>query len=319
MRLACPLVAAALLAAPAAAEPALRETSNVRYWDDRAPRHALDVIAPRDAHKAPVVLFVHGGAWVIGDKNLFGFYRNVGRFFARHGYVAVLPNYRLSPKVRHPEHVKDIARAFAWARRHAAEYGGDPDRIVLAGHSAGAHLVALLAADETYLKDPELKLTAADRKAIRAVICASGVYDVPGPDAVLAWARDALARVVGRAGAALLLPGAPPWLRSSALLNPFRRVFGDDPEALKQASPQAHVRPGLPPMLILYATHELPMLAGQAERFGRALAEKGNDVAVRKVPKVDHNTEMLCVGRPGNPTGEILLDFLKRHVGGAGP
>src|SRR5438270_867168 len=74
-----------------------------------------------------------------------------------------------------------VGRADAWTRRHVRDYGGDPDRIILCGHSAGGHLVALLATDETYLKDPALKLTDADRAAIRGVIGVCGVYRVPGP------------------------------------------------------------------------------------------------------------------------------------------
>src|SRR5262249_4735310 len=106
--------------------PEVRQTLNLRYHDGRD-RQLLDVFAA--AHKAPVVLFVHGGTWMYGDKNFFGQYRNVGRFLARNGIVAVLINYRLSPKVKHPEHVKDVARAFAWTVRNVEKYGGDPRNI----------------------------------------------------------------------------------------------------------------------------------------------------------------------------------------------
>src|SRR5207253_2153822 len=105
------------------------------------PRQVLDVFQPEGATGCPVVLFVHGGAWIFGDKDLFGMYRGVGQYLARHGVTAVLMNYRLSPVVQHPEHIKDVARAFAWTRRHIKDYGGNPDAIFLAGHSAGAHLV----------------------------------------------------------------------------------------------------------------------------------------------------------------------------------
>src|SRR6266851_5939819 len=144
----------------------VQETLDIRYHD-ASDRQVLDVLRPKGLEDRPVVLFVHGGAWMIGDKCLFGLYRNFGRFLAKNGIVAVMINYRLSPDVKHPEHIKDVARAFAWTRRHVKDYGGDPDRIFLCGHSAGGHLVSLLATNEAYLQDESLKLQDADRKAIR--------------------------------------------------------------------------------------------------------------------------------------------------------
>src|SRR5262249_23495909 len=129
---------------------------------------------PKGKSGYPVVVLVHGGAWMMGDNRCCGLYSSVGKFLASRGVGAVLPNYRLSPGVRHPEHVKDIARAVAWTRAHIAEYGGRPDRLFLAGHSAGAHLVSLLATDETYLNAEGLRI--AD---IKGVIAVSGVYRIP--------------------------------------------------------------------------------------------------------------------------------------------
>ena len=133
------MISSALLAfsaAPAPADVPLQETLDVPYAHD-SDLQALDVFAPKRAADRPVVLFVHGGAWMFGDKNMLGLYRGVGRFFARHGAVAVCVNYRLVPFVKHPEQVKDVARAFAWVCAHVRDYGGDPDRIFLCGHSAG--------------------------------------------------------------------------------------------------------------------------------------------------------------------------------------
>src|SRR4051794_2017887 len=95
---------------------AVEEALDLRYHG-HDPRQVLDVFRPKGQTGRPVVLFVHGGAWMIGDKNFFGLYRGVGRYLASHGVVAVLINYRLSPQVRHPEHVRDVARAFAWVRK----------------------------------------------------------------------------------------------------------------------------------------------------------------------------------------------------------
>src|SRR5262249_10941217 len=139
----------------------------------------------------------------IGDKNLLGLYRGFGRFLARHGIVAVMINYRLSPAVKHPEHVKDVARAFAWTRRHIKDYGGDPDRIFLCGHSAGGHLVSLLATNQEYLKDKCLDLKDEDRAAIRGVISVCGVYLIPSDDEFTSLVADMLAGLVSK--------GEHPW------------------------------------------------------------------------------------------------------------
>src|SRR5205085_8307946 len=113
-------------------------------------RHRLDLFLPKNKINCPVAILIHGGSWIMGDNRCCGLYSTVGEFLASQGIGAVLPNYRLSPGVKHPEHIKDLARAFAWTRRHIAEYGGRADQLFLMGHSAGGHLVSLLATDEQY-------------------------------------------------------------------------------------------------------------------------------------------------------------------------
>jgi acetyl esterase/lipase len=131
-------------------------------------RQKLDLYIPQDAKDFPVLVFVHGGTWRSGRKEMYG---GVGRLFAEHGIGTAVINYRLSPQVQHPAHVQDVAKAFAWVHSHIAEYGGRPDRIFLSGHSAGGHLVALLTADEKYLKAEKLST-----RDVRGVIAMSGVY-----------------------------------------------------------------------------------------------------------------------------------------------
>src|SRR5262249_46346472 len=149
---------------------------DLAYYDgpDADPyRHRLDLFLPKGRKGFPVVVLVHGGAWIVGDNRCCGLYSSVGEFLASQGIGAVLPNYRLSPQVKHPEHIHDVARAFGWTRNHISEYGGCPDKLFLAGHSAGGHLVALLATDEKYLKAQGLRT--AD---IKGVIAVSGVYRI---------------------------------------------------------------------------------------------------------------------------------------------
>jgi acetyl esterase/lipase len=184
-----PLVLALALAAvlcgwsPAVAadEPAkttyeVKAVRDIAYYDgnDADPvKHKLDLFLPRDLKDFPVVFFVHGGAWVHGDKSFLGVYSALAQHLAKKGLGVVVTNYRLSPKVQHPEHIKDVARAFAWTHKHIADYGGNRAAIFVAGHSAGGHLVALLGTDDSYLKVHGL-----DLKAIKGDIPISGVMEI---------------------------------------------------------------------------------------------------------------------------------------------
>lgn len=149
------------------------KSANLAYHtgkDADPERHRLDVYAPKGKKDFPVLFFVHGGTWRSGNK---GLYVALGNSFARAGIGVVIINYRLSPKVTHPAHVEDAAKAFAWTHKHIAEYGGDPGRIVLFGHSAGGHLVALLATDPAFLK-----AEGCSPKNLRGIVSVSGVYQI---------------------------------------------------------------------------------------------------------------------------------------------
>lgn len=111
----------------------------------------LDVWRPAGAATAkhPVIIFYYGGGWVHGDRRAYAF---AARAFARAGYVVVVPDYRKVPGVRFPAFVQDAAMAVHWVRDHVADYGGDPGRVALSGHSAGAYLAAMLALDPRWLR-----------------------------------------------------------------------------------------------------------------------------------------------------------------------
>lgn len=133
-------------------------------------RGGLDVYSPKDAKNAPVVVFFYGGSWQMGRRNM---YRFVGHALASRGVVAVIPDYRVYPEVRFPDFLKDGARSVRWARDNAASYGGDPDRIFVMGHSAGAHIAAMLALDPQWLAGEELD----PAKDIAGLVGISGPYD----------------------------------------------------------------------------------------------------------------------------------------------
>ncbi len=165
-----------------------RVAEGVSFAPDRGLK--LDVWSPRRAnHPLPVVIFLYGGGWVAGSRGGYAF---AGSAYAGQGFVTVVPDYRLVPSVRFPAFVEDGALAVKWTREHIADYGGDPNRIALAGHSAGSYNAAMLALDGHFLRDAEVPAG-----TIRAVALLSGPYDFypfteqRGRDALGAWPRPA--------------------------------------------------------------------------------------------------------------------------------
>lgn len=131
------------------------------------PRQRLDVYAPADRRPVhPVIVFFYGGSWNSGTRSGYAF---VGRALAARGFVVAIPDYRLVPQIRFPAFLEDNAAAVRWVRGHVAGLGGDPDRLVLAGHSAGAYAAAMLALDPRWL--------GADRRAVRGWAGLAGPYD----------------------------------------------------------------------------------------------------------------------------------------------
>lgn len=284
-------VMALMVAAPVFAGP-VEMIKNVSYYDgtDRdAYRHRLDIYLPQGVQKFPTVIFVHGGAWTMGSKD--GFLAlpghkasDHGKFFAEKGIAAVQVNYRLSPKVLHPEHITDVARAIAWVRRNITRYGGDADNIYLMGHSAGAHLVALAATDPKYLQAEGMT-----PQMIRGVIGVSGVY-VLDPSLVAA-------------GPVMKEPNTP--------MTMLKSIFGTDPAVYVSASPIAHVESGLPPFLVAYANRDIPTLPAQAVAFQEALEKKGVPAKYLLVPERDHQTVLKKSLEEGDPLGEAILKFIR--------
>jgi acetyl esterase/lipase len=151
----------------------LTRANNLAYGQD--PRQRLDVFSPKRADHLPIVVFFYGGSWTSGRKANYAF---VGAALASRGFVTVIPDYRLYPQVRFPAFIDDGAKAVAWVQAHATEFGGDPKRIVLMGHSAGAHTAALLALNDDYLER-----AGADPRAIVGLVGLSGPYAlVPDTD-----------------------------------------------------------------------------------------------------------------------------------------
>ena len=132
-------------------------------------RQRLDLYLPAEGpERAPVVVYFYGGSWKSGSREA---YRFIGEALARQGFIVAIPDYRLYPEVRFPAFVEDGARAVGWLSTHAPDFGGDPDRLILMGHSAGAHIAALLAFDRRYLGRE-----AVPKSSIRGLVGVAGPY-----------------------------------------------------------------------------------------------------------------------------------------------
>lgn len=187
-------------------EPYIREAGHpksVATRDLAYGPHALnrlDVLAPREPTEGrmPIVIFVHGGAFVRGDKGGDPIFDNVLDYFTRHGMLGINVNYRLAPAFTYPAAADDLRNVLLWVREHAAEYGGDPDRVFMLGHSAGAVHVATYAFTESLQAEDD---------GLAGILLMSGIYGSRGggdhvyfgPDPAEVSKRTPLANVDGRA------------------------------------------------------------------------------------------------------------------------
>lgn len=235
---------------------------------------SLDLIIPSVA-RPPLVVFVHGGFWTEPDSR-WGVGPRIAQALVDGGAAVALVRYRLSPKVRHPAHAWDVAAALAFLKRSASQYGYDPARIYVLGHSSGATIAALLALDPTIYKDFGFTVS-----EVAGFILLSGIYD--------------------------LGPKGPLNAKQRKLLAP---VLGDDESARRADSPVSHVRPG-PPLLVLSAENDLPGFTVDARRFARALRAAGHKAVDEIViPKQDH-LRLADLTNRQNLAVEVIEDFLK--------
>jgi acetyl esterase/lipase len=216
--------------------------TNVRIWHDQTygadPRQRYDVYAPRDARRAPTLFLVHGGGWRFGDKRADNVVSAKVAHWTAQGYVVISSNYRLLPDADPLTQARDIAMAVAIAQRDSARWGGDPDGFVLMGHSAGAHLSALLAAAPTLLAQAQA------RPVRGAVLLDSAVLDTER-------------------------------FMAKPHLKLYDDAFGDDPAYWRATSAYAQLRaPGVPLLAVCSARRrescpQAHALAAQANRLGR--------------------------------------------------
>lgn len=279
-----PLLAGLLLLSAASDSFSQTMKQNIPYLDDGHPRHVLDVFAPAEADKLPVVFWIHGGGWEVGDKSDV---QVKPRYFNERGYVFVSTNYRLLPEVDMGTLVRDVAAALGWVGKHIAEYGGDPSRLYVMGHSAGAQLAALLCTDHRYLD--EIGVPSA---ALRGCVPVDGdTYDIP---AIIETA-ETRRRVHGEP-----LP-----------TNGHRQKFGNDPGKHVDFSAVTHVAAdkAIPPFLILHVADH-PDVSAQARRFGKVLEGAGVPTTVFGAKGTNHVRLNRELGTEGDPATAALEAFL---------
>ena len=239
-------------------------------------KQKMDLIVPKTG-KAPLLFFVHGGGWSIGDKRAGE--GTKGPWALKQGWAFASANYRLVPQATVEQQAQDLASALAWVRSHAAGEGVDPDRIVLMGHSAGAHLVALLGTDTHYLRDAGVPLS-----TIRGVVLLDGAgYDVPAQSSA----------------------------EANVVKPMYDAAFSTDPARQSALSPTRHAdAPNASRWLILPIQSRADSQA-QSRALAAALVKAGSRAEVSVVPSETHGSLNKGLGEDGDFATGAVEDFLK--------
>jgi len=261
---------------------------DVPYTDSGNPRHLLDIYAPADADQLPVVFWIHGGGWQAGNKSSV---QVKPQWFVGQRFLFVSTNYRLLPEVNMDDLVRDVAKSLGWVHKNIALHGGDPNRILVMGHSAGAQLAALVSVDDRYLKAEDVPLTA----IIGCVPVDGDTYDIPA--------------IITTAEIRQTMHGLPlPTLG-------HRVKFGNDPKKHIDFSTVTHVSKdkGIPPFLILYVAGH-PDVTAQAQRLDAVLKNAGVPSRVYGARETTHNKLNDNLGVPEDAATAELLSFIKPIV-----
>lgn len=246
------------------------------YAEPKNERQTLDVYELAEGKNRPIVVWIHGGGWRQGDKRGV---QKKAEAFGEKGFVFVSTNYRFVPDVTVKEMMADIAKAIRWTHDHAKEFGGDPNSIVVMGHSAGAHLAALVCTDERYLQAEGLSLA-----IIKGCVPVDvSVYDIPKR------LKDG-----GSVGA-----------------GNFIAVFGKTEPEQREVSPVTYVAKGknIPPFLILHVA-DRPDTKAQSNWFANKLNEAGVSAKVIAAEGKTHGTINSDLGQPDDKPTQALWQFL---------
>ena len=247
----------------------------IPYAEPKNERQLLDVYAPTKGKNHPIVVWIHGGGWRRGDK---ADVHHKPQAFVDKGFVLVSINYRFVPNVTVKQIAQDVAKAIRWTHNHAKHYGGDPSRIIVAGHSAGAQLAALVCTDDSYLKAEKLPLS-----IVKACVPVDGdTYDV-----------------------ALQIKTVEERRATS-----YKMTFGDA-ESQKELSSITHVAKGkaIPPFLILHVADH-PETKAQSQRLVKVLQEAGISAKAYPAEGKNHTTINNDLGIADDRPTQEMFNFL---------
>lgn len=254
----------------------LKIAHDVKYGSDA--RQGMDVYTLREAERhagkgRPVVVFLYGGSWQDGSKEDYTF---VAAALTRHGYVTFVPDYRVYPQARYPDFLEDAAHAVAYARDHAAQYGGDSSRLFLVGHSAGSYIVAMLALDPRWLGAVGLD----PARDIRGAVGLAGPYD--------------------------FLP----------LQDPILEKIFENPGGLAVTQPINHASGTTPPMLLIAGRNDKLVDPGNTDRLTDRIREKGGQVEEIMYQRAGHRIIIGAFSRALrflSPSFSDTTRFIDRH------
>jgi len=261
------------------AEDVVHQIDDIVYVDGSTdPRQRLDLLIPRDVDGYPVVVFIHGGFWIHQDKDYFqpyvGLYHNVGIALGRHGIGSAIIDYRLVPDVTFEEQLDDVAASIRWVHDHIAEHAGDPGSIVVAGHSAGGHIAALLAFDDGRLASRGVDLT-----SIKAYAPLSPIVDLPE----MAASSTDNAQIADE-------------------------VFGD---ALVEYSPTTYLHAAVAPVFIGLGTEDLDFLLVQVPAADATLEALGAPGTFEQIPGKTHDDMVVQFDTSDDLLTPLLASFIQ--------
>ncbi len=252
-------------------DPATQVTRDIAYGPDA--RHRLDIFSREGASGAPVLVYLHGGGFVMGDKHTEGspFYSNIGDFAAREGMVGVVMTYRLAPANHFPSGPEDVALALGWLKENIAAHGGDPEKIVLIGQSAGAVHVASYVAHRRH--------HVAEGGGIAGAIMLSGIYDT--------------------------LSCQPNQFHIA--------YYGDDPKGWGPASCMAGLLNATVPQLFTVSEFDPADFQEQAARLvGAWGVAKGSYPEIHRLSGHNHMSPALSIGTPEKEVERMVAAFARR-------
>lgn len=265
--------------------PEVERTRDIVFSRVRGVNLKLDVYRHRShPERCPVLFEIHGGGWVVGSKNEQGIPLMLR--MASQGWVCVTANYRLSPHATFPEHLIDLKAALGWIREHVAEFGGDPDFVIVTGQSAGGHLASLVALTGD---DPEFQpgFESVDTR-VRGCVSFYGVYDFTDRHGL--WKHKDLARLLEE--------------------QIMKASLDEAPEAYEKASPMSHVSSDDPPFLVIHGNCDSLVPVEEARQFCASFrAVTRSPIVYAEIPGAQHAFEIFPSLR-----GELVLGGVERFL-----